>query len=117
MKKSVMKKWVKALRSGKYEQGIHYLNNGDKYCCLGVLCEVLEIKKVKTHYSPLSSYGENLPLTTSLPAEAMKLSGLKDSVGEITLPKGMVSLVVLNDMRKRSFKQIAAFIERNWEKL
>ena len=33
--------WVKALRSGKYEQGIDGLNINDEfYCCLGVLCEV-----------------------------------------------------------------------------
>lgn len=34
------KKWVEALRSGKYKQGKEALCFGDKYCCLGVLCEI-----------------------------------------------------------------------------
>jgi len=32
--------WVKALRSGEYEQGYTYLCQKDKYCCLGVLSKV-----------------------------------------------------------------------------
>ena len=31
-------KWVKALRSGDYEQGIDYLHSNNKFCCLGVSC-------------------------------------------------------------------------------
>ena len=35
--------WVEALRSGKYEQGKQALRaEGNKFCCLGVLCDVLE---------------------------------------------------------------------------
>lgn len=47
MKKSDVKKWVKALRSGEYDQGEGYLCSeseisGDSfYCCLGVACDVL----------------------------------------------------------------------------
>ncbi len=37
-------RWVNALRSGVYHQGKNYLCQDNKYCCLGVLCEVLEIK-------------------------------------------------------------------------
>lgn len=33
-------KWLEALRSGKYKQGRNLLRNGDKYCCLGVLCDI-----------------------------------------------------------------------------
>lgn len=33
-------KWVKALRSGKYEQGSFGLKRDSRYCCLGVLVEV-----------------------------------------------------------------------------
>ena len=36
------KRWVSALRSGKYEQGRGQLNQNDKrYCCLGVACELI----------------------------------------------------------------------------
>ena len=34
------KKWVAALRSGRYKQGLGWLNRGGRYCCLGVGCEV-----------------------------------------------------------------------------
>lgn len=34
------KKWVEALRSGKYKQGQGYLRFNDKFCCLGVACDV-----------------------------------------------------------------------------
>lgn len=33
-------KWVKALRSGEYQQITRHLKTGDGHCCLGVLCEV-----------------------------------------------------------------------------
>ena len=57
LNKKVKKKWIKALRSGKYNQGRHGLkvtktyyivgNNGQRFkekhsvfCCLGVLCDI-----------------------------------------------------------------------------
>lgn len=33
--------WVAELRSGKYGQAKDYLREGDKYCCLGVLCNMV----------------------------------------------------------------------------
>lgn len=33
-------KWTKSLRSGKYEQGRDTLQRGNKFCCLGVLCDI-----------------------------------------------------------------------------
>lgn len=36
------KKWVAALRSGEYMQGLRALVDGDCYCCLGVACKVYE---------------------------------------------------------------------------
>jgi len=45
MNNTIMKKWVKALRSGKYKQGRGTLCQVDKkgnesFCCLGVLCDL-----------------------------------------------------------------------------
>ena len=42
MNARVKKMWLKALRSGEYEQGKGYLRNLDEdtYCCLGVLCDL-----------------------------------------------------------------------------
>lgn len=44
MNQEVKKAWLEALRSGNYKQGQSWLKDGDKYCCLGVLCETLSRK-------------------------------------------------------------------------
>ena len=36
------KKWVAALRSGKFTQGTGWLERNGKYCCLGVACRVYQ---------------------------------------------------------------------------
>ena len=44
MNKKIKTKWVKALRSGQYDQTQGYLceisKKGDSFCCLGVLCDI-----------------------------------------------------------------------------
>lgn len=41
MNKQIKARWIKALRSGKYKQGVGVLRTEDnKYCCLGVLCDL-----------------------------------------------------------------------------
>jgi hypothetical protein len=44
MNTEIAQRWVDALRSGKYVQGRYLLKQkrekSDKYCCLGVLCEL-----------------------------------------------------------------------------
>lgn len=47
MKKEIAKKWIRALRSGRYRQGKHVLkaksrNGVVQHCCLGVLCELYQ---------------------------------------------------------------------------
>ena len=38
--KVIKARWIAALRSGKYAQGYERLGQDDKFCCLGVLCEL-----------------------------------------------------------------------------
>lgn len=40
MDQTIKADWVKALRSGEYEQGSGSLNKAGKFCCLGVLCDL-----------------------------------------------------------------------------
>lgn len=40
MNKDIKDKWVAALRSGNYQQGQGSLRTENRYCCLGVLCEI-----------------------------------------------------------------------------
>jgi hypothetical protein len=39
-------RWTTALRSGDYAQTTGVLNDGDGFCCLGVLCEIAEKDQV-----------------------------------------------------------------------
>lgn len=41
LKPNIKARWLKALRSGKYQQGKGELRSRDnKFCCLGVLCDL-----------------------------------------------------------------------------
>lgn len=107
MNEKIKKKWVDALRSGKYKQGREQLRDGDKFCCLGVLCEVLRIP-----YRPRDPY---------LPPRARDLAGLKQKDPLVQLRgRALMAISNLNDgndvltppLRRRTFEQIADVIEK-----
>ena len=100
-------KWLKALRSGEYEQGESDLFNKktNTYCCLGVACNIAGHQKSLEIYE--ESYIDKMP-ARNVPA---MLRGLNDD----TAPS---LLADMNDAtgsygKRRSFKQIANWIERN----
>ena len=108
MKKENAMKWIKALRSGKYEQTRSgHLRDSDGYCCLGVLC----------HINNITITGdETLP-------DYFDLQMLDLSSNDGQLPKyyktkhgKLNTLAELNDVGL-SFKQIANIIENNYEYL
>lgn len=131
-----MKKWVKALRSGKYKQGQGTLKQFNKkgqtqHCCLGVLCELYnnEMKKNKkkilsekvcTNDSDFSfGYVRFDNKKEDLPKNVMKWAGIKDSIGKFyddIYPLGQPCLADLNDIGKK-FTTIANIIEKNYETL
>ena len=55
------RRWVAALRSGKYRQGQGGLRTGDRYCCLGVLCDLADPEG----WEELGSRGEYFHRTRS----------------------------------------------------
>jgi len=121
MKKSWAMKWVKALRSGKYKQGKEYLKREDRYCCLGVLCELTGNKFVKmdwydkenVYYIKKSKGNEETTLSPSI----MKKVGMCSDKGDnYNLDSNHSSLVDMNDSGK-SFKQIANYIKKHWKDL
>lgn len=66
MNPEIKAKWLAALRSGAYTQGIgqlvRYTNRESKYCCLGVLCDVLTKEGIPgLMYSDNQSNGSNMP--------------------------------------------------------
>ena len=126
-------RWIKALRSDKYEQTQSRLRDAHGYCCLGVLCDVI-MKETKseleweldedknTYYLGDIHYG-------GLPTTYQQMMGLITDEGEIELnliknestairlkeyeagTSRRVILTVLNDSGKWSFEDIADLIE------
>ncbi len=116
MNKKVKEKWLKALRSRKYSQCKGQLreedDNGNTYCCLGVLCDI---------YNPKGWGKEFHNSDTNLPQKVVKWAGLESddpvlSAKEANNPDaeeyaGCASY--LNDTKGKKFHEIAKFIERN----
>lgn len=89
MDKELKAKWVKALRSGEFEQGQNELEGpGNRFCCLGVLC--------------------------SLEAKPTTGSGISFSyrwAGERVGSRAYSKLIDMNDNLCLSFSEIADYIE------
>lgn len=114
MDKKIKKRWVAALRSGKYKQGRGHLRKGKDrrsatYCCLGVLCDIATDKPWrKRNRDPEDLLWRNLGNR----GNCYTLSdSFKDKAGLSTVEVG--KLIDMNDDGERSFKEIADHIEKN----
>ncbi len=81
--------WVKALRSGEYEQTVSQLERNGAFCCLGVACEVAKQEGVIAEYN--GDFGdltscEKVARWINVSPKAMYLIGLND-VGGRTFPE------------------------------
>lgn len=56
MKKSIKKKWIDALKSGKYRQAEGALRVKNRFCCLGVLCDLYKKEHPSAHWLPDGSF-------------------------------------------------------------
>ena len=124
MKTAIAKRWVKALKSGKYKQGKQYLRKGDKYCCLGVLCDLYLIDNDKK-WEPEPLYDRGYMCEEgygNLPPEVMEWAGLPDATSvsdqvvmhhreEGDTYDEVITLVEANDREGYDFEQIAKLIE------
>ena len=106
------KKWVAALRSGKYQQGKNWLRKGDQFCCLGVACELAVAEGIVSYgvVGDVAKYGNKY---SYLPREVQDWLGLSH-IGA-TYHGGskerVNSLPIQNDCDGLSFEQIADIIE------
>jgi hypothetical protein len=109
------KKWVAALRSGKYKQGSGGLKSGSSYCCLGVACAISKQGVFVKTSDPYYAYdvSDGYLRTSVLPKKVVDWLGVKTSA-PIAAGK---NLVYLNDSCKMSFSEIADFIEKNQEEI
>lgn len=110
--KRAIRLWVKALRSGEFEQAKKCLAKknvdgpGYSYCCLGVSCEVAK----KAGVRGVPSRKEMIRMGF-LPNSVQKFLGVEDDNPKIT--KNFTATTV-NDIKSWSFKRIASALERRY---
>lgn len=98
-------KWVEALRSGDYQQGRAQLRNHDAFCCLGVLCDLVDSSRwVEVNRSHYRYRGLDYSALSFPPSDVSSRVGLRR--------KHLDAVVEMNDEGK-SFAEIAAYIEAN----
>jgi hypothetical protein len=103
------KKWVAALRSDDYEQGQKYLRVYDKFCCLGVLCDLVDPSRwVSPSHTVASVYDGSI---LGLPRLVRDVTGV-DEFGTIDYATAR-NLAEMND-DGFSFGQIADVIEKEF---
>lgn len=108
-----VKKWVAALRSGKYEQTREVLHDNQGFCCLGVICDVLSPNSWgdpdwdnRAYEFRTNEFGcEDDGVIDYPPPGMLEMLGIHDDFGNM--------LVRLNDEEHYNFSQIADVIERN----
>lgn len=119
MKKKIAEKWVAALRSGEYKQGTKYLRSGDKFCCLGVLCDLAVKENIitdpvkKAINNSIYEYDHSDAGIASY--SVREWSGLRDCMGMYDHSNPM-GLAELNDSGK-TFAEIADIIEKHYKEL
>jgi hypothetical protein len=100
MNAELKQKWVEALRSGKYPQGINYLRTDQGYCCLGVLCDVIDGSKWQKGVGNLWTHGTKLKFLA------------EDEAARMQIRRYTGDLMDMND-RGQPFDKIADFIDQN----
>lgn len=104
MSKTLSSKWIDALRSGKYTQGRGYLKSlNNEYCCLGVLCDVIDPSKWKN--------GEESPNCFSYQGHDFSPDFLTEN--DNNLFEKFNNLINLNDDQLYGFPMIANEIQED----
>jgi hypothetical protein len=120
MNERIKKLWLDALRSDKYKQARDRLRDGDGFCCLGVLCDIVK-NDVGGRWEGPEDNAQFIVgyehATGALPAAVQELAGLKQANPEIEAimikdENAPVSLAGMND-HGVSFAEIADIIEEH----
>lgn len=102
-----LRKWQRALRSGKYKQTTYRLNDKNGFCCLGVGCKVLISK------SDLNLDFEGFILGHIPKSQSFSPEWLKDISSDFYRKTG-ISLTGINDtwgLSEKTFPFIAEMVE------
>ncbi len=116
MNKAVVKKWIKALRSGDYKQSRGWIRCEDTYCVLGVLCD-LHIKEFDNSFGEWEEYefANNRRQMYSYQGVSRELPALVDLWAE--LPHKVVSCLMEANDEGVGFKELANYIENEVKQL
>lgn len=118
LERNFKRKWVAALRSGKYKQTVSYLYDGGGFCCLGVMCALRGAKLNEMDQVELPDDLPNFNELFNIDSDHIDsdhvdfLSGGGEA-WQVPYCGKMVYLSELNDDHRLSFKQIANIIERS----
>lgn len=97
MDPEIKQKWLAALRSGEFAQANGALRKGETFCCLGVLCSVIDPEKWEfdEFYD-----GKDLSLTS-------------ENLNRVGLTRYAESALANMNDNGQSFPEIADYIEKN----
>jgi hypothetical protein len=132
MKKEYAMRWAAALESGRYQQTSGALSDRGCFCALGVLCDIVKdevgmywIKNRRTDMMTFGRLRDGEPYedsTATLPFQVCDLTGIKHWEGRIQddgviIGSGYFSITEMNDNRRLTFAEIAAFIRKHYDAL
>ena len=131
---NLKERWIEALESGKYTQGRGQLRLQDSFCCLGVLCDLvnpngwvqqqgggwededwdesdyIEWNKNETDMPYWQDSNEALA-PDDVPYMSSSISkGLEPTDNDKSLSDVFYELVDMNDQQEKNFKEIADYI-------
>ena len=111
-------RWVETLRSGEYEQTTGSLRSNDKFCCLGVACDLYDESGWEDCHVNQCVYRANgVAYDVDLPLAVRTWLGLRDEIGTFELsPDEGSSLEHAND-GGATFEEIADLIEKYQDQL
>lgn len=106
-----MRAWVAALRSGRYKQGLNRLRTDDRFCCLGVACDISGLTQWTKNDMNQDVYFD---LHRILPHEVQTWLGVSSGDPDLLVNGLRTSAAYMNDYRGLTFAQIADAIEETW---
>jgi hypothetical protein len=120
MNREIAKLWTEALRSGQYEQAIMHLRYDDKFCCLGVLCDLHNKQHPEIKWEGVEGLGglsDYLGSDTTLPEEVRAWAGMKSGEGSYLVGEGNFENLVLKNDDGETFSNIAEIIDEHVDAL
>lgn len=112
--KKRIENWVNALESNTYEQGFEGLIDGNRFCALGVACEISGLGS----WDGLGWYSDELETSGDnclLPEFVRLYYGFDKEDPEITYEDRKIPISVLNDNLRLSFEEIANLIKKQFD--